>query len=388
MIPGFSYKNILCPLKLDPHPLIDKQGLLNAFDLKNNKNQVLHMTDKILKESVLDVFHKRNLFIEKIDVWRWNLNFTSVLRPHTDGDFRSRQSRQVGINWSMFDDDSRVCFFDSSIGETEFEKTPDGRTHTFWKFNPGTEPLIIWNNKNPSLISPQAPHLVTGPQNKFRYSLTIKFKENPTYDIVESRLWDLRLDTDYWKVKFIDDDLSRLQQAVDFTENQNNLDPKRNTGISSYKLPLEFSNPILKIISRYSKLDVKSLRIFKYQPEVGAELHTDFDKWADTITEYALNIPLENCDNSCTTQFYRNLGDYKSSSNEETGTGGYLYPTDMNKVHYSSEFSLTSPTLIRTGVPHKVVNKCTSERKILSIRFKNSDQLLPTDIINEIFLRL
>lgn len=387
MIPGFSYNNILCPLKLDSSPLADKQGLLNMFDLKSSKNQVLHMSGNILKESVLGVFHKRNLYIEKIDIWRWNLNFTSMLRPHTDGEFRNEKARQVGINWSMFDDDSRVCFFDANNGETEFEKTPDGRTHTFWKFKEGTEPLIVWNNKNPSLISPQAPHLVTGPTDKFRHSLTIKFKDNPKYQIVENQLWDLRLDTDFWKVRFIDNDLSLLRQAVESIENQNNLDPKRNTGISSYKLPLEFSNSIVKIINRYSKLDIKSLRIFKYRHGIGAELHTDFDQWSNTITEYALNIPLENCDESCVTQFYRNLGDYKSSSNDETGTGGYLYPTDMNKVHYSSEFSLTTPTLIRTGVPHKVVNTCNSERKILSIRFKNSDHLLPSDIINEIFLR-
>jgi hypothetical protein len=245
MIPGFSYNNILCPLKLDPSPLVDKQRVLNMFDTENNNNQVLHMPGNILKESVLDIFHKRNLYIDKIDVWRWNLKFTSNIRPHTDGDFRSSQSRQVGINWSMFDDDSRVCFFDSTAGEKQFEKTLDSRTHTFWKFREGTEPLIVWNNKNPSLISPQSPHLVTGPMNEFRYSLTIKFKDNPKYHLVENRLWDLRLDTDFWKVRFIDNDLSLLRQAVESIENQNNLDPKRNTGISSYKLPLEFSNSIV-----------------------------------------------------------------------------------------------------------------------------------------------
>jgi len=387
MIPGFSYDKILCPLKLDLHPLADKQGLLDMFDYSNKNNQVLHMPGTILKESVLDIFHRRGLYIEKIDVWRWNLNYTTYLRPHTDGDFRNGLGRQVGINWSLFDDDSRVCFFDSSTGETEFEQTPDGRTHTFWKFKLGIEPLVIWNNKYPSLISPQAPHLVTGPRDKFRYSLTIKFKDNPKYDKVLDRLWNLRLDIDFWKVNFIDSDLLILKQAVDGVENENNIDPKRSTGISSYKLPLEFSNSIIKIINRYSKLNIKSLRIFKYQPGFDAELHTDFDQWSNTVTEYALNIPLENCDESCVTQFYRNLGDYKSSSNDETGTGGYLYPTDMDKVYYSSEFSLTTPTLIRTGVPHKVINKCFAERKILSIRFKNSDHLLPSDIINEIFLR-
>jgi len=55
MIPGISYPEVLIPLDIDNDPLIDKQSILSTFDINNNGHQVLHLTESILKPSVLNM---------------------------------------------------------------------------------------------------------------------------------------------------------------------------------------------------------------------------------------------------------------------------------------------------------------------------------------------
>ena len=96
--------------------------------------QVFHMTEEILKPSVLRILKSKGLYIEKIDVWGWNLSESSKSPPHTDGDFSTDTGRKVGLNWSLSTDNSSVDFFDHAQGSPRFENLGD-RSHTFWKMN-------------------------------------------------------------------------------------------------------------------------------------------------------------------------------------------------------------------------------------------------------------
>ncbi len=379
MIPGIFHPEVLIPLDFDLDPLVDKNQILGMFG--NIKDvQVFHMTEEILKPRVLRILKSKGLYIEKIDVWGWNLFESSKSPPHTDGDFSTGTGRKVGLNWSLSTDNSTVDFFDHTQGSPRFENLGD-RSHTFWKMSENSVPLVSWKNKYPSLLNTQTPHLVRGPANEIRYSMTVKFKGNPSFDDVAKRLWDLRLDVDYWPVKFSKPDLDNILTAITDVEQQKNVVQNAGHKISSYKLPLELSGNIVEILKKYTKRTVKSLRIFHMQPGYKTDLHIDYDKWLDKVPRYALNIPVFGCEESCV-EFYRNLGSQDKLSNDTVGVGGYLYPTDMSQVFYSSSLYMLDPTLIRIDVPHLVNNFSNHERKILSVRFFEENKDLPSNIIS------
>jgi Holliday junction resolvase RusA-like endonuclease len=378
MIPDIFYPDVLIPLDLDLDPLNDKNQILEMFsDIKDV--QVFHMSENILKPSILTILKSKGLYIDKIDVWGWNLTESSKSPPHTDGNFFSNTGRQVGLNWSLSKDNSRVDFFNHSQGSPKFEDLGN-RSHTFWEMKKETVAIVSWKNRYPSLLNTQTPHLVTGPPGEIRYSITVKFKGNPTFDDVVKRLWDLRLDVDHWPVNFSKPDLDNILTALADVEQQKDVVQNLGHKISSYKLPLELSDNIVKILKKYTKRTIKSLRIFHMQPGYKTDLHIDYDKWLDKIPRYALNIPIFGCEDSCV-EFYRNLGDQGKQSNDTVGVGGYLYPTDMSRVFYSSTLFMLEPTMIRIDVPHLVNNFSNHERKILSVRFFEEDNDLPSDII-------
>lgn len=378
MIPGISEPNTLIPLDIDADPLVDRLEILSRF-AQDNKSQVLHLTQDILKPTVLKMINDRGLEIDKIDVWRWNLTNSRTGVPHTDGQYGNGTGRNVGMNWSLENDGSGVEFFDAALGTQEFEDLID-RSHASWIFPKGTEPTVVWNNRYPSLINTQVPHLVTGADGTFRYSMTIKFKGNPTFDIVATKLWDLRLDSDDWDVPVSNEDWQTIKDEVITIEQKEGVVPNLTTNIISYKLPTELSGKIISVLSRFSKRKVKSLRIFIMKPGFKAGMHIDYDQWLDVIPRYAMNFPLYGCEDSFV-EFHRNTGEQGRDSNEATGVGGYLYPKDYSKVFHNSTLYMLTPKLVRIDVPHVVDNFSNHERKILSVRFFEEPGDLPSHII-------
>ena len=379
MIPEISYPNVLVPLDIDKDPLIDKKSVMDQFN--NQKTlQVLHLTEDILKPEILNILKSRGLEIDKIDIWRWELSASSKSRPHTDGNFLN-DGRNVGLNWSISNESSRVDLYDQQLGRPEFEDLKD-RSHTFWNMPEGTEPIVSWTNKYPSLLNTQVPHIVRGPAGEFRYSITVKFKDNPSYESVCDKLWDLRLDQDYWTVNIKEDDLKIIEQEVLEIEKLPGVVANLGHKISSYRLPTDHAPNITKILKKYSNKKLKSLRIFLMQATKKSDMHIDFDQFLNVQPRYALNIPLYGCEDS-KVEFYRNLGDVISGESRKSGVGGYLYPTDESKVYINSTLYMLTPTLIRVDNPHVVDNFSDHERKILSIRFFEDPTYLPTDIIHE-----
>jgi hypothetical protein len=379
MIPGVSCPDTLIPLDIDVDPLIDKQDILSKFDINNTDHQVLHLTDSILKSNVLAIFNSRDLYVDKIDVWRWNLSNMQLVTAHTDGNYKDRTARQVGMNWSLSDDASTVDFYDTSKGTYEFENLVT-RSHATWSFPEGTLPMVQWNNRYPSLLNTQVPHNVTGPVGNFRYSMTIKFKDNPTFKEVSDKLWDLRLDLDWWETPITDTEWDAIKNEVISIEQIEGVVPDIKTKISSYRLPTEHAPNIKEILDRRIKRKLKSLRIFIMKPGYKAGMHIDYDQWLKIVPRYALNIPLYGCEDSFV-EFHRNTGEQGTDSNEETGVGGYLYPKDYDKVFFNSKLNMLTPKLVRIDVPHVVDNFSTHERKILSIRFFEEVGDLPSNII-------
>ena len=375
MIPNLSYPGILTPLNLDPQPLLDQDAVLSNFDLTNSENQVLHLDQIVLKPSIIKALTSRGLLIEKVDVWRWNLDISSVAIPHSDGN-TDGTGRTVGINWNILNNESGVEFYDSSIGETVYEKVPDGRTHTLWTFPTGTLPLVVWRSRYPSLINTQVPHRVVGPAGTFRYSITLKLKPNTSYYAVQSSLWDLRADYDFWPVNINLETVEHISNIVPQLENTLTI-PEGD--LVAYNLPNDIE--LLKIFYKFCKKPIKSFRIFKYTAGVKAGLHIDYDATVKQSPAYALNIPLYGSNNTEIT-FYKNMGGVVENNYGRAGSS--LSPADSNLVYRSSSLFITTPHLIRTNIPHEVTIHDNSDRKLLSVRFIDTELDNPTDILSNI----
>jgi hypothetical protein len=375
MIPNLSYPGILTPLNLDPQPLLDQDAVLLQFDSSNAEHQVLHFDQNVLKPSIVTALITRGLLIEKVDVWRWNLDKEKDFTPHSDGD-GTRNGRRVGINWNLLADDSGVEFYDTNQGAPIFEEVPDGRSHTLWTFPPETKPLVVWKSRWPSLINTQVPHRVTGPAGAFRYSVTLKIGPNTTYRAIQSSLWDLRADYDFWSANINSETIEQISNIVTRLENSITI-PEGN--LVAYNLPTNIN--LLKIFYKFCKKPIKSFRVFKYKGGARANLHIDYDATVKQSPAYALNIPLYGSNNS-EIIFYKNMGKVKEINDNETGSR--LVPTDDSLVYRNSSLSITTPHLIRTNIPHEVRIHDNSDRKVLSVRFIDSELDNPTEILSNI----
>jgi len=387
MIPEISLSNVLTPLKIDISPLIDQDSIFKQFDNNLKNHQVLHLTDSILKPEIKTLINNRGLIIEKIDVWRWNTDVERNGPPHTDGDYEKSKGRKAGLNWGL-DNETGVEFYDVTFGNTQFESVSDGRTHTLWNFPKNVLPLITWKNKFPSLINTQIPHHIVGPVGSIRYSMTIKFLNNPGYDTILKKLWDLREDLDGWKVSIDNQDLDNIKEIVEEVESQMTID---NTGLHvGYNLPRD--KRLLNIMEKFTNKRIKSFRIFSYKKNATLEIcrqhklnqqdpkhcHIDYDNFLKVSPKYALNIPLYGSNESYV-DFYKNLGN--TVEKFHTDAGSYLLPEDYTKVFFSSSIKLNVPYLIRTDIPHLVRIEDNVERKVLSIRFWD-DNGMPSEILN------
>jgi hypothetical protein len=370
MIPNLSYTGVLTPLNLDPNPLVDQDAVLSNFNQDNNNHQVQHLPVTVLKKSVADQFTSRGIEIEKVDVWRWNLDFEKDGIPHTDGNYEQGTGRKAGVNWTLVNYDSEVKFYDQSIGNTVFEQVPDGRTHTLWNFPKGTQPIVSWKSKYPSLINPQTPHLVSG--TGFRHSVTLKFVGNLPYDVVLDKLADLRLDQDFWPVNIDELTLTQMLEIV------NRLDASMEVPVGKvvgYNLPRD--PELLTLLSKFCKKPIKSLRVFRYETDASPSLHIDYDNKLKQFPAYALNFTLSG-NEDCEIDFYKNMGGIKEFWDH--GAGSYMMAEDPALLFKNSTLKINSPHLLRINIPHQV-KLYSSSRRVLSIRFIDTELDNPTDII-------
>lgn len=115
------------------------------------------------------------------------------------------------------------------------------------------------------------------------------------------------------------------------------------------------------------------LSIFIHQdsqddPECYTDLDTTFDP------EFAINIPLENCEGS-ETFFYERIANEEEVFYPWHGCGG-LRHSSVRPVH---SFELNQPALLRINVPHGVFNPHASIRTVATFRFYNDVTFLLKD---------
>jgi hypothetical protein len=82
--------------------------------------------------------------------------------------------------------------------------------------------------------------------------------------------------------------------------------------------------------------------------------------------ELAINIPLENCENSITSFWKTDKPQIKKFTTHAMLYYGYPNDTHFEKI---DEFKLTQPVIFNTQIPHSVINPTDKWRRAISLRF-------------------
>lgn len=89
----------------------------------------------------------------------------------------------------------------------------------------------------------------------------------------------------------------------------------------------------------------------------------------------AINIPLENCEDSFTT-FYKIKDKEQHTYYPNFYLCGGLYPETVKEV---DRFTLSKPAVLRVNVPHAVLNPTNELRHVATFRFYNDTEFLFKD---------
>lgn len=120
--------------------------------------------------------------------------------------------------------------------------------------------------------------------------------------------------------------------------------------------------PVKKVLD----LNVYFFGLIQVEGNSPGTIHTDYRHSHMKVGfQLALNIPLENCENS-TTSFWKS--DYEPPF-QILDNGSPYNIFDQDRCKKITEFNLTQPTLLRIDIPHCVANPTDKIRKALSVRF-------------------
>jgi len=126
-------------------------------------------------------------------------------------------------------------------------------------------------------------------------------------------------------------------------------------------------------ITEFCSMPLESAILIQVAPKAGIHhtgIHTDINP-----SELALNIPLENCDDSITS-FWET---FKPLEIRETPNKLFYNYYDPNHCRKIAEFKLTKPVIFNSVIAHNVSNPTDKWRRAISLRFKTA----PWHLISE-----
>jgi hypothetical protein len=172
-------------------------------------------------------------------------------------------------------------------------------------------------------------------------------------------------------IPFFINDFSRIQKIL-----QNHY---RNEyqGTSLKAFPKEWNREnfleLYDIVDKFfkdNKSEIISSRFF-FTP-AGKSLGVHIDGKVQEPNYWALNIPIFCEEKDHWQEWFEYDGELQISENSVYAN--YILPKDPSKLKLIDQLTLTTPHILRVGVFHRVVNKSSSDRLIVSIRF-NTESL-------------
>ena len=126
----------------------------------------------------------------------------------------------------------------------------------------------------------------------------------------------------------------------------------------------EFFQVVPLDLKTFMGLKISRAVLIQVEPNAKGRIHTDFRPEGYSL---ALNIPLENCENSITTMWDAAAEVVEIRYTTNNSPYHYYNPNLCKKI---TEFSLTKPVLFDTSVPHAVDNYSDNWRRAISLRFE------------------
>lgn len=126
----------------------------------------------------------------------------------------------------------------------------------------------------------------------------------------------------------------------------------------------EFFQVVPLDIKTFMGLKISRAVLIQVEPNARGRIHTDYRPEGYSL---ALNIPLENCENSITTMWEAPAEIVEVRYTTNNSPYHYYNPDLCKKI---TEFSLTTPVLFDTSVPHAVDNYSNNWRRAISLRFE------------------
>jgi hypothetical protein len=161
-----------------------------------------------------------------------------------------------------------------------------------------------------------------------------------------------------------------------------NLSDKKNTHTYRYISPIFIKKELKEQISPLG--EIQSVVIFKKKPGYVGPLHMDVVKEEDRWVKWscAINWDLTKCDSSM--EWYETSLEEVWPEKASIDQGGYV----LSGIHYGRHYfnkdvdqetctllesaNILNPTLVRTDIPHRVVNNDLKVRWCISLRLKNN----------------
>ena len=121
-------------------------------------------------------------------------------------------------------------------------------------------------------------------------------------------------------------------------------------------------------MKKFMGLEIESPALIQVRPNFLKHLNIHTDEYnTSTINQpmLAINIPLENCENS-TTAFWKSNKKPIRKSTPNSFTYDQYFSKHCEKI---DEFKLTQPVIFNTQIPHSVINPTNKWRRAISLRF-------------------
>lgn len=134
--------------------------------------------------------------------------------------------------------------------------------------------------------------------------------------------------------------------------------------------------PVQDLMDAYG-LRLETARIFVTEPHKNLPIHRDCLGGKQTLREWAINIPIENCDRGVNEWFADEVNDFTSA--QFIPTASAMVADELQDYVVSESCGLDEIRLIRTDVMHRSNNQANPNRRVvLSIR---GDAALSYDMV-------
>ena len=190
----------------------------------------------------------------------------------------------------------------------------------------------------------------------------------------------------FWKDLKLSIDTDKLvrQFGTEFLVNDKiNITDSRITNVGSgFLIVAKELDWQTNIVSDYIGCNIATVRIFITNPFSFFPMHRDCKGGKTSLREWAINIPLMNCDNGYNQWFSDDENYFGNEIYSESGNA--IIPEDQTKIYNISDRQiLNCPKLIRTDIHHNVDNTDNKNFRVI-LSYRSDDNISWNDIVSRV----